>query len=105
RVAAVYVLKSNFAAHASMSYGFSPPTAWEIFNPDGTINKDLKAERGVNYETGIRGSVLEGKISFDATVYQMDLTNAILTRVTPGGKESYQNAGSTDQKGLEILIS
>ena len=105
RVALVKTFNKNLAAHASASWGFSPPTTSEVNNGDGTFNSSLKAEHGVNYELGMRGTILNNKLNIDGSIYQLNLTDAILPYYNPNGSTVYRNAGSTDQKGLEISLS
>ncbi|HTH81480.1 MAG TPA: TonB-dependent receptor [Mucilaginibacter sp.] len=104
RLALVKTFNKNVAAHASISYGFSPPTLSEVNNGDGTFNKDLKPEKGINYEIGMRGTVFNESLIFDASVYQMNLDNTILPYYLANGRANYRNTGSTDQKGLELSL-
>lgn len=105
RIGLVKVISDNIALHGSMSYGYSPPPVWEINNYDGTLNKDMKPEDGVNYEIGIRGNILKSKLNFDITAYQMYLKNAIVPVARPNGTTAYKNAGQTNQKGIEAMLS
>jgi len=105
RIALVKTFNQNVALHGSISSGFAPPTLSEINNGDGTFNNTLKAEKGVNYEFGFRGTVLNEALNFDASVYQMNLTNAILPYYLANGRSNYRNAGATNQKGLELSVS
>lgn len=104
RLALVKTLQDNMAVHGSISSGFSPPTSGEARNSDGSFNKDLDPEKGMNYELGFRGSFLDKKLDVDASVYQMNLNNAILSRINQYGTESYVNAGSTRQRGIELSL-
>lgn len=101
RIGLVKILTKAISAHASLSYGYAPPPLWEINNFDGTLNKSIRPEDGRNIELGIRGSVLQSKLSFDISVYQMNLTNTIIPVANQYGISSYRNAGATNQKGLE----
>lgn len=105
RIGLVKEITGNLAVHGSMSHGYSPPPVWEINNYDGTLNKDIKPEDGVNYELGVRGNVLKSKLNFDVTAYQMYLKNAIVPVAQPNGTTAYRNAGLTDQKGIEAMLS
>lgn len=105
RVALVKTFNKNFAAHASVSFGFSPPTISEAKNADGSFNRDLKAEHGVNYEVGLRSTSLNEKLNIDVSVYQMNLTDAILPYYNQYGGESYRNAGNINQKGIEASVN
>lgn len=105
RIGLVKVINDNIAAHGSMSYGYSPPPVWEINNYDGTLNKEIRPEDGMNYEIGIRGNILKSKLNFDITAYQMYLKNTIVPVARPNGTTAYRNAGLTNQKGIEAMLS
>lgn len=105
RIGLVKVIDKNMAIHGSISYGYSPPPVWEIKNYDGTLNKGIKPEDGVNYEIGVRGNLLHSKLNVDITAYQMYLKNAVVPVARPDGTTAYRNAGSTNQKGVEALLS
>ena len=103
RIALVKKIGDNISAHASISNGYSPPTTSEARNEDGSFNKTLKAESGTNYEIGLRGTVWNG-FNFDLTAYQLNLNDAILPYYNANGAESYRNAGTTNQKGIEATL-
>lgn len=105
RIGLVKVMNDNIAMHGSMSYGYSPPPVWEINNYDGTLNKEIRPEDGMNYEIGIRGNILKSRLNFDITAYQMYLKNAIVPVARPNGTTAYRNAGRTNQKGIEAMLS
>ena len=104
RIGLVKLIDKNFAAHASLSYGYAPPPLWEINNFDGTLNTTIKPEDGRNLEVGLRGNMVDNRLSFDISAYQMSLTNAIVPVANQYGTTSYRNAGSTNQKGLEAMV-
>ncbi|HBH23579.1 MAG TPA: TonB-dependent receptor, partial [Cytophagales bacterium] len=54
RIGIVGKLTASLSVHGSISTGFSPPTTEEVRTSDGAINDDLEAEKGINYEVGIR---------------------------------------------------
>ncbi|MFT3750414.1 MAG: TonB-dependent receptor plug domain-containing protein [Agriterribacter sp.] len=105
RIGVVKEIGDNLALHVSMSYGYSPPPVWEINNLDGTLNKEIKPEDGKNYEIGLRGNVFKSRLNFDITAYQMFLKNAIVPVARPNGTTAYKNAGLTNQKGVEAMLS
>ncbi|HAA16821.1 MAG TPA: TonB-dependent receptor, partial [Cytophagales bacterium] len=45
---------TNWVAHASINYGFSPPTLDEVRTNEGSLNTLLRPEQGWNYEVGLR---------------------------------------------------
>ncbi|GAB3202726.1 iron complex outermembrane receptor protein [Pontibacter aydingkolensis] len=100
RVALLKRLSDKISAHASISSGFSPPTEEEILTSDGTLNEDLEAEKGINYEAGIRG--FAGKLSFDVVGFYFRLKETIISRQDVSSVAVFRNVGSTSQKGLEL---
>ncbi|NGM60612.1 TonB-dependent receptor [Sphingobacterium sp. SGG-5] len=105
RIGLVKLINDHIAVHGSLSSGYSPPPVWEINNYDGTLNKDIKPEDGLNYEAGIRGDFLHKRFNFDITAYQMYLKNAIVPVAQPNGTMAYKNAGLTSQQGIEAFLS
>lgn len=104
RLALVKKLTPAIAAHGSVSYGFGPPTSGEI-SPAGRFNTGLKAERGVNYEAGIRGAALKNRLGFDITGFLSTLDNIIVRRVLADGGDLFENAGRANQNGIEATCS
>ena len=105
RIGLVKVINDNMALHASMSYGYSPPPVWEINNYDGTLNKEIRPEDGMNYEMGARANLLKRKLNIDVTAYRMLLKNTIVPVARPNGTTAYRNAGLTNQRGIEAMLS
>ncbi len=104
RVGLVKKLNEHTSVHGSVSYGFSPPTQWEVQTQAG-VNPDLRPESGVNYEAGFRGSLLKQRLNADITAYHFSLKDAILPRYNEGQQEYFVNTGTTRQDGVEALIS
>ncbi len=102
RIAMVYKLSPYSGVHASVSSGFSPPTIAEVRTNEGSINLGLEAERGTNYELGYRGSY--GVFNIDLTTFYFSLNETITTFTNDQGVVLFQNAGATDQRGLEASI-
>ena len=90
--------------HGSYSLGFSPPTLDEIRTSDGTINEDLVPERGHNVEVGVRGNFIDNRLTIDVNLFQLWQTNTIVNQVEEGGFNTFNNSGSTSQRGIEALI-
>jgi iron complex outermembrane receptor protein len=99
------VLKSfrNIHIYASATKGFSPPTNSELLPGNAIVNTTLKAESGFNYEAGFKGTWK--RLTYDASYYWYDLTNAISLRRDNTGGDFYVNAGKRKQQGIEALAS
>jgi iron complex outermembrane recepter protein len=105
RVALLKQLTDRISAHASISSGFSPPTEEEILTSDGTLNEDLEAEKGTNYEVGVRGYSLQNRLSFDVVGFYFRLKETIVSRQDVSSVAVFRNVGSTSQKGLETALN
>lgn len=102
RLAIVYKLNDISGIHSSISSGFSPPTIAEVRTNEGSINLDLQAERGTNYEMGYRGRY--GIFNLDLTAFYFQLKETITSFTNDQGVVLFRNAGATDQKGIEAQV-
>ncbi|AMR29293.1 hypothetical protein A0257_20785 [Hymenobacter psoromatis] len=105
RLALLKELSSNISAYADVSTGFSPPTEAELRPSDGTISRDLQAERGTSYEVGSRGTLLGGRLNFDVALFDLELRNTIVSRSNAQGIQLFANAGTTHQRGAEVAAN
>lgn len=102
RVAANYQFNPSMAVYGSISSGFSPPTIDEVRTNEGSINLDLEAEKGMNYELGYRMGL--ERFNLELIGYYFKLQETITTYANANGVVLFQNAGATDQKGIETSI-
>ena len=54
--------EKDLALYGSISKGFSPPTTAEVLPSTGVISTFLEAEEGTNYELGIKGYAIKGRL-------------------------------------------
>ena len=91
--------------------GFETPTFNELaYRPDGTagLNFALKPSRSSNLEFGVKGRSPSGSAwrqEWGAALFQTDTRDEIVTRTNSGGRSSFQNAGATRRRGLELAWS
>src|SRR5690242_1484885 len=104
-VAVLKQLDKNVSVYGSVSGGFSPPTVSEVLRSDGKFGTNLQPENGMDYELGIKGTVLQNKLFFDVSGFFFDLKNTIVQRIDANNVYYYVNAGSTKQKGIETYAS
>ncbi|MEO6851802.1 MAG: TonB-dependent receptor, partial [Mucilaginibacter sp.] len=97
RIAFSYQLTNNFAWRVSASRGYSTPATAEIRPTDKTINTNLQAEDGWNYETGFRLRNADESMFLDASIFYYRINNAIVPRVNADETNYYVNAGGTNQ--------
>jgi iron complex outermembrane receptor protein len=95
----------HFNIYTSVAKGYSPPTTEELF-PSGsdTVNLNLNAEQGINYDLGFKGTIWKN-LYIDINAFIFSLKNTIVTRRTAAGGDYYINAGKTKQHGIETYIS
>lgn len=98
------------SVYAAVGQGFSPPAAGifnDFLNFDGTINENLRAASGWNFELGSRGNSKNGRLFYDVAAYRLAVQDAIISRrfeISPGvNAERKTNAGEVLQLGVEIL--
>jgi len=104
-IAILKQIDKNVSVYASVSRGFSPPTVSEVLRSDGLFGTNLQPEEGIDYELGIKGTLLQNKIFFDVSSFFFDLKNTIVQRIDVDGVYYYVNAGSAKQKGVESYVS
>lgn len=102
RVALNYRFNPFSSVYGSISSGFSPPTIDEVRTNEGSLNLDLEAEKGVNYEIGYR--LGKEKFNLELIAYYLKLDETITTFTNANGVVLFRNAGSTDQKGIEASL-
>ncbi len=104
KLALSYLLGKQTVLRGIISRGYSTPTKDEIRASDATINPNLKAENGWNYELGLRTRTPFERVHLDISTFYYRLNNAIVRRVAPNDQDFYINAGGTNQKGVEIEL-
>lgn len=103
RVGLVKKIGPSLSVQGSVSRGFSPPTVKEIRTGDGVLNIELRPEEGTNYEIGVRGSVFNGRFTFDVSAFTFQLKETIVSYTDSViNTVKFRNAGSTSQPGVEV---
>lgn len=102
RAALAYQINDRSGIHGSISSGFSPPSIAEVRTNEGSINLDLEAERGINYELGYRAT--HGIFNVDIVGFYFKLDQTITTFANQQGVVLFRNAGSTNQRGIEAQV-
>jgi iron complex outermembrane receptor protein len=105
RVALLRKLNNDLTLYASVSKGFSPPTTAELLPSTGNISTFLNAEEGINYEMGLKGFVLKGKLYVELDGFYFKLNNALVVRKDSSNADYYVNAGDIKQKGVEATTT
>lgn len=103
RLGANYAPSNMVALYTSVGHGFSMPSPEETLLPEGNINKELQPEQGWQYEAGIRLNLLRNTTQVEATVYQINLNNLLVTKRLTEDIFTGINAGKTRHRGVELL--
>lgn len=105
------VFSKEVSVYAAYSKGYKAPTSSYFYIPaTGQIVKDLKPEIGNQFEIGTKGSLLNGKLSYQLALFDALFSNkmtAINVLNTAGTATLYTyvaNSGKQDDKGIEFLV-
>jgi iron complex outermembrane receptor protein len=98
-------ISGTISVYANIARGFSTPTVSEMLSSDGLFGTNLQPEDGMDYELGLRGSLLHDRLYIDISGFLFHLQNTIVQRIDTNGVYYYVNAGSTKQNGIESYIS
>jgi iron complex outermembrane receptor protein len=77
----------------------------ETLTPSGTINPNIKPEKGINYEMGTKGMVFKNKLFYDLTFFTMHINDLIVAQRIGEDEFVGVNAGKTINKGLEMTMN
>jgi iron complex outermembrane receptor protein len=99
-------LSNSHSAYANVSSAFETPTATELGNqPSGAagINRDLKPQRSLTYEVGVKGVGAVG-LQYNAALFATRVHDELIPFDIPGGggRRFFRNAGRTSRRGVEL---
>ncbi|MFL5637994.1 MAG: TonB-dependent receptor family protein [Gemmatimonadaceae bacterium] len=99
-------LSRSHSAYANISSAFETPTATELGNqPTGAagINRDLRPQRSVTYETGVKGVGGSG-LQYNAALFATGVHDELIPFDIPAsnGRRYFRNAGRTSRRGAEL---
>jgi len=102
-------LGDSHSAYFNVSTAFETPTATELGNqPSGAagINQDLKPQRSVTYELGLKG-VTDIGFQYNSSLFATTVHDELIPFDIPGGngRRYYRNAGQTSRRGLELGLT
>lgn len=105
-----YAPSTQWRVYAAAGRGFETPTFNELaYRPVGTgLNFDLRPSRSDNFETGVKWRTLPGaatRIEATAAVFHTATQDEIVTQSNVSGRSTFQNAGATRRRGLELAAS
>lgn len=97
--------------YANYATSFETPTTSELANqPSGAggMNPGLDPQRTQSFEVGAKHRFRVARVvgSYDVAAYQARVRDALVPfEIPPGGRQYFQNAGSTKHRGVEASLS
>jgi outer membrane receptor protein involved in Fe transport len=88
--------------YGAYSEAFLPPRRPSALTPDN-VNDQIKPEDISNYEIGLKGSALQGRVSFETTFFRMREEGVVLS-IRQGPFFIPTNSGELKYKGVETGI-
>ena len=98
----VYDLTSAWQWYGSVGHGFSMPSPEETLLEEGSVNNDIQAEQGWQYEFGIRWRRSPESWRLDLVAYHINLNNLLVTKRLTEDIFTGINAGRTHHWGVEL---
>jgi iron complex outermembrane recepter protein len=105
--ALMYEFSPSVHGYAAFGRGFETPTFNELaYRPDGTpgLNFGLRPSRSANFEVGLKGRLSSQRLrtEWSAALFQTGTKEEIVTQINSGGRSTFQNAGATRRRGVEL---
>lgn len=102
-VAVTYKVNPAVNVYASAAKGFEAPTFNELFysGPNGSFSFNLKPSTSTHLETGVKAFV-GASSRLDFALYEVRTEDELVVASNTGGRASYQNAGKTLRRGVEL---
>lgn len=105
-VGAVFKLTPTINLYANAGRSFETPTFIEIAYqpaPASGLNFALQPSRSNQYEVGVKAYVTND-VKVNLALFKIDTSNEIVINTNAGGRATYQNAGDTERRGVELAI-
>ena len=97
-------LSRSTSIYAAASKGFSAPPLDAVAPTGSPLNTGLGAQQGWTYETGYKQSAFNSRVTVEVTAFYGALQDLIVVRRDANGGDTYVNAGSTNQSGIEAAL-
>lgn len=105
RVAISHNFGRALSLHGSISSGFTNPSSDQVQNPDRSVNQNIQAEKGINYEIDAKGNFFRSRLSYDLSLFLMNMSGELIGQSLPMGVTVYHNSGKTQHQGVELALS
>lgn len=102
KIGATYNFGNNTGIYTNYSVGFAPPNITDLYT--GVQVPTLKPSSYINYEIGGWFSFAEAKGYAEASLYDLQGKNEIVSTQLADGSYINENTGETSHKGIELNI-
>ena len=105
-VGTLFKLNEMINVYANAGKGFETPSLVEVaYLPGGSggFNTNIKPATSNNYEIGTK-AFIGSNTRATLALFQTDTDNEIVVANSVNGRSSYQNAGGTKRKGVELTV-
>lgn len=103
KIGATYQFKDNLMSYATISKGYRAG-GFNTLAPDG-YSKTYDKESLYSYEIGLKGSALNNRMTFDAALYQMDITDMQVSVYINPSTSIKANAAEATSQGVEASMN
>lgn len=103
KLGATYTLNEQTNIFANASQGFTPPEVSQLYSKSAI--PDLRPATYDSYEMGIRMAFFERALKLNATLFELDGKDTIVSYSPATGTSYNLNAGSTRSTGVEVNLT
>jgi len=98
-----FTISPDHMVYARVATGYRPGGPNAVCRID--VPCQYRPDKTTNYELGAKGDVLDGALSYDASVYHIDWKDIQVTQVVPEGTFNYNsNASRARSRGMELSL-
>jgi iron complex outermembrane recepter protein len=103
RFSILKTFNDNISVYASISTGFTPPSISNI-TASNIVDTLLNPERATQIEFGTKGNLLDRKLSYQVSLFNLDIRDKLVTQ-TINAVNFTVNAGKQRNRGAEVSAS
>lgn len=101
-----YTFSRDLQVYARVASGYRMGGPNIYSGPIFDVPSSYKADKTTNYELGVKGDLLEHRVSFDVAAYYIDWKDIQVNANTPIGGQYYTtNGGGAKSEGVELQIT
>lgn len=96
-----FKINDDLMAYARFASGYRPGGANVFVGAESGQPEGFEPDKAYSYEFGTKGTLLDGRLSFDASVFYIDWKN-VQIEINPPGSFYRDNVGGARSKGAEL---